>query len=367
MAMAAVAGIYLVVDFFERIDNFLEAGLTAGRTLVYLFYKIPFIIAQIAPLCLLIAVITVFGLMRRNNELTALKSGGVGLAVLVRPMIFLGLAASGVLFLFSETAVPLTADNANRIWYREVKKRSAVVSQKQNIWLKDRRMMVHIRHYQRNTSAKPDTGLPSPVIFGVSLYYFDAEFHLARRLDAKRGDYLGPAGFDAGSGAEEAPGGRWRLTGLMEQFRRAEDSAYDIHFPEERIMDLPLSPESLADVVRESGEMGILALYRHIRRVEEEGYDAASCRVDLHAKIAFPFVCLLLAVTGLSIGADRRIRHGLPASVSLGIGVAFLYFIFHSFCLSLGYGGVLSPPVAAWTANFVFICLGALHLLYADI
>ena len=61
---------------------------------------------------------------------------------------------------------------------------------------------------------------------------------------------------------------------------------------------------------------------------------------------------------GLTNAAYLAGRHGVFALsvIAMGIGVAFLYWILNSFCLSLGYGGVLPPIVAAWVANCVFAC-----------
>ncbi|MCG2758135.1 MAG: LptF/LptG family permease, partial [Desulfobacteraceae bacterium] len=75
--LAVVISIYVAVDFFEKIDDVMEAGLPFSRLLVFLAFKIPFIIAQIIPVCILLSVIVVFGLMTKNNELIALKSSGV--------------------------------------------------------------------------------------------------------------------------------------------------------------------------------------------------------------------------------------------------------------------------------------------------
>jgi len=49
-------------------------------------------------------------------------------------------------------------------------------------------------------------------------------------------------------------------------------------------------------VAKKSEEMNFKELYAHIRRIESEGYDATAQRVDLYAKFAFPFVCLLLSI-----------------------------------------------------------------------
>ena len=126
-------------------------------------------------LLLILAVIIVFGLMNKNNELIALQSGGVSIYYLLRPVLSIGLILSIILFLLSELVVPITLSKANRIWTIEVKKKSAVISKGKNIWIKDNRAIYHIAYYNPANST----------ILGVSLNYFDDDFRLTRRVDAK--------------------------------------------------------------------------------------------------------------------------------------------------------------------------------------
>ena len=111
---------------------------------------------------------------------------------------------------------------------------------------------------------------------------------------------------------------------------------------------------------------GFRELLGYIRKVEAEGYAATAYRVDLWAKIAFPFICIILCLVGTGIAAKTALKDGMAVSIAYGIGIAFLYWIFYSFCLSLGYGGMLPPPVAAWSANLVFLCLGVFTLIQAE-
>ncbi len=342
IVLAAVVGIYAAVDFFERIDNFLEAGLPVGRTLVYLFYKIPFIITQIFPLSLLLSVLITFGIMSKNNEITALKSGGISIYALLKPVFFISACFTLFLFLFSEIIVPLSSEKANRIWLEEVKKRSAVISREKNVWLKDSQMITHIRYYNKREK----------IVHGITLFYFDKTFRLIRRVDARKGSY------DAQKG--------WTLFQFMEQILQPSGNEYDVHFYDKKKEEIPITPENLETVVKKSEEMNFTELYRYVKKVEAEGYDATVYRVDLQAKAAFPFVCLILGVVGLGLAGRGKIREGMAVSISYGLGIAFSYWIFYSFCVSLGYGGMLPPFAAAWTANLLFACFGVITLLNAE-
>jgi lipopolysaccharide export system permease protein len=119
--LVAVICIYLAVDFFEKIDDFMEAGLPFSRAATFFFYSTPFIVAQIMPVGLFLAILVVFGLMSKNNEIIVLKSSGISIYALLWPVLSLGLMFTILLFFLTEVIVPVSASKANEIWLREVR------------------------------------------------------------------------------------------------------------------------------------------------------------------------------------------------------------------------------------------------------
>ena len=109
--------------------------------------------------------------------------------------------------------------------------------------------------------------------------------------------------------------------------------------------------------------MGYWELKDFIQRIKENGYDTTPYLTDLHAKISFPFVVVVMTFLGipfaLRIGRSGNVAVGITASMAIG----FFYWLFFSFSISLGRGGVLPPFLAAWSANFIFGALGILVLL----
>jgi lipopolysaccharide export system permease protein len=122
-------------------------------------------------------------------------------------------------------------------------------------------------------------------------------------------------------------------------------------------------PEDIKRVVKKSEEMGFLELLAYIKNIENEGYDAYVYKVDLYAKLAFPFVSFIMCLVGAGIASRSKLKESLSVSIFYGICMAFFYWIFYSFCLSLGYGEMLPPFMAAWAANVVFFCLAILVFL----
>ncbi len=175
----AVIGIYLAVDFFERIDNFMQTDLPISKVIAYFFYKIPLMISQLLPVALLLGILVAFGLMSKNNELLAIKSSGIRMNYFIKPIIVIGLTTTLMMFIFSEIIVPICMSRANQIWMGKVKKRALVSIKKDNIWWHDKQFIGYINHYDA-TNQK---------IFGITLYYFNARFNLIKRIDAQTGKF----------------------------------------------------------------------------------------------------------------------------------------------------------------------------------
>ena len=336
--LVTVISIFVAVDFFEKIDDFIESGVPFLRVGLFFLLRIPFVLAQMFPLAIFLSALIALGLMNKRNELLALRSGGISMTFFLRSLLSLGFLFSLILFVISDILVPISFSKANQIYAREVKKEEALASREKNIWIKGNRSISHIKYYNPT----------SRTISGITLYYFDKEFSLIRQVDAASATFTD---------------GQWIFDNILEQTLSPQTGDYNIVFHEQRAETMEVTPEDFERVAKKSEEMNVLELWNYIDTVESEGYDATQYRVDLHAKIAFPFVCIILCLLALGVGVKQKFKDNLFIIIAMGVGVAFLYWALNSFCLSLGYGGVLPPIIAAWTTNIVFVAASVVTLL----
>jgi lipopolysaccharide export system permease protein len=341
IVLAVVLGLYVIVEFFNKADNFMEAGLPVSRLIRYLQLKLPLIIVQITPIGVLLAVLVALGLMNKNNEIIALKSGGGSVYFLLRAVLSIAVLLSIVLFFLSEIVVPITISKANRIWLAEVKNEPALLTRQKNIWIKQNRTIYFIKYFNPQNNS----------MSGVALNYFDDEFNLSKRVDASSALYKK---------------GKWTFYDIMQQELNAETRTYDMQYYPQRTVKIDIQPEDLKRVFKKSEEMNIAELFSYIREVESEGYNATAFKVDLHARFALPALTVIVCIIGIGIAVKRKGREGPSVSIALGALMAFLYWVLHSFCLSLGYGGLLPPFVAAWISNIIFSCYAVLNLINAE-
>jgi len=338
IVIIVVSVIYLSVDFFEKVDDFMEMHINVATMISYFCFKIPFIVVQIMPVAILIASLIVFGIMRKNNEVVAVKSSGIGTMTLMKPAAFCGICFCALLFLLSELIIPETMNRANFIWLQQVRNKTAAVKKQSDIWLKDNKTLLHIKHYNPGQQTAHD----------VTINYMNDNFMVIKRIDAQKCVYKDE---------------KWHLKNIMVTRFDDNGSLLDSRFPKNIKITLDVRPEDLGMAAKSTDEMGIAELYRDIKNIEAQGYNTTLFRVNFQARLAFPFVCLLMSIIGAGVGVSGRARGGITANVAYGVGASFAYWILHSFCLSLGYGGMLPPLLAAWAANIVFAFISFIILI----
>jgi lipopolysaccharide export system permease protein len=119
-----------------------------------------------------------------------------------------------------------------------------------------------------------------------------------------------------------------------------------------QVVDIPETPEDFKVVQKDVETMGYTELKRYIQKLQTEGYDATRYIVDLHGKIAFSLVSLILAVIGISFSLRSERSGGSQNRVIIG----FSYWLVFAFGMSLGRSGTLPPITAAWFGNIIFGC-----------
>jgi lipopolysaccharide export system permease protein len=123
LVLGSLVAVYLLIDFFERIDNFIEHGLSASLALKYFALKTPLIIEQLIPVCILLAGVLTLGLLNHSREMVALKAGGISTLRISRPLLAGAILVTLLAVGSSQWLLPPSLSATNRIWYEEVQKR----------------------------------------------------------------------------------------------------------------------------------------------------------------------------------------------------------------------------------------------------
>jgi lipopolysaccharide export system permease protein len=332
--------LFLIVHMLQRIDDFVEANIPKGVMLLYLAYKAPFVAVSMLPPAALISVIILLSSMQKRNEITALKASGLSVLTLCRTILAASLLTVAGVFVFSETVVPYTSSESNRIWNVDVEKRNPGLFYGQNeIWFRSKNAIYWIHQFdsKQKTMIHP------------TFYFLDDAFHLVMRIEARKGTWKeGSWLIEDGTVLESGKDGSFHV-------RRFD--TYDLALPE--------TPETFTKGTRDPEEMSYWQLKRYAAMVGREGYNNTRYLVDMHIKVAFPFITMVLLMIGMPLTLNLK-RGGTPLAVSVGMAVSFLYLFTMGISRSLGLSGVLSPLLSAWLANLVFSLVGVYLMIQLE-
>jgi len=321
--------LFLIIDFSEKIRMFLSNHATFGQMGSYFLFMIPMIISQILPAAILLASLVTCGYLSRHSEITAMKANGISLYRIALPILTIAALSSLLIFFLSEWVTPHTNDRAKNIRLIEVQKKPSMGSFKQDqIWYRGEKGIYNFRLFDARTGA----------LQGITIHYLDPQMNLIMRLDAERGEWTE---------------GRWLFHNLL--ITHFDSGAFPVLSRVKRlVVDLPEKPSDFQLIQKDVETMGYSELKRYIRKLQSEGYDATRYAVDLHGKIAFPLVSILLAVIGIAFSLRSERSGGIAQGISAGLIIGFSYWLVYAFGMSLGRSGALPPFIAAWFANMLF-------------
>ena len=339
LSLLIFALVFYMVDFLEKIDNFLEAGVGLSRVFYYFALLAPAVVFYLAPVAVLVGTLISLGLLARHSEIVAMKAGGISMFRLAAPLLLTSALTGMVMFILADRVIPITSAAVNHIWNVEVEGQGRVKPYiRRNVWIRNYKNVFHFRKYNQKEGT----------LQGISAYYFSDTFRLVRRVEAASARWADDHWvFGDGLVKTFGPGGNITV-------RRFE----------QEVFPLPALEKDFGREEKSAEELSTSELRDWIHRMDAEGYDPLRYMVDLHMRYSFPFICLIMTAIGLPIALWKEKGGGIALGIGVGIGISFIYLVFLGLSRSLGYSGLLPPPVAAWLPNVIFSLLGMYLFTY---
>ena len=182
---------------------------------------------------------------------------------------------------------------------------------------------------------------------GITLFEFDDDFKLRRRIDAKRALWKG---------------GAWHFYDVTIRDFGERGDIQTTQF-EETVIPIPETPEVFKRERRDTEEMSYYDLRRYIRRIKRGGYNTTRYIVDLYAKLSFPLSCAIMVLIGIPFSTKTARGGEIALSIVVSIIIGFLYWIIFNLSLSLGHSGLLPPQLAAFAPHALFGLAGIYALI----
>ena len=328
---SAFVAIYLLVDFFEKIDNFLGHEKSITTIVQFFVLSIPFIIDMLGPVLILLAGVITLGILSHNNELTAMMAGGIHLRSIVSP-ILIGSVIFTMLFLaMAQWILPRTIATTNTIWYEGVKGMVPLGIHRNG------------RYYYKGKEGFFSFARPYPekdLFLDFSYSSWSPDHKLETLVSAKKAEWT------------ESDG--WQLTRGQIQ-RNINPDAYRTTLFQKQAFAFPERPEFFFVPKYQAAELSLTELFQEMHNKNTD-HETAVARTNFYGRISYTLLGIPLLFLGLPmlLLSYRKWGKDLSIAVPVSCGMAFVAWGLWGALQSLATAGYLSPVIAAMLIHILF-------------
>jgi lipopolysaccharide export system permease protein len=337
--------IFLMAELIQITNWIVNYNINLSTILLMIFYQTPYFLIFVIPLSIMITVLLTFLKLSSENEILAIKSGGISIYALLVPVGALCLIG----FVFT-SFMTLYGQAWGRSALRELT--IQVVSESIDIGLKERTF--------------------DDSFNGVTLYVNEIDLRNKSLIDVfiednrqpdKVNTVIAPRGIIFND-PDNATAHLRLFNGSIHQTNLNKKSAHAIHFDTYEIsLDTRRSAARKKAKPKRPKEMGINELRRFVRDADRKDERYYSLLLELHRRFSIPFGCFALGLIAVPLGVQSR-----SAKRSFGLVLGLLCFLFYYLLMSVAkvYGetGAYPPQIGMWLPNVIIGGLGTYFLIH---
>lgn len=328
-----ILSIAVVFDINEKIDKFISSGVTL-KEIIFDYYVnfVPFYANLFSPLFIFLAVIFFTSKMANNSEIIAILSNGISFKRLLKPYMISAAIIAVVTFVLGSFIIPPA--NETRINF-------------ENTYIDPRQKKIGDRDIQFRV------GEGTIVYFGS----FDLESNTGYNFSIDKFDSL-------------------RLVSRLTANSIVYDSAFNWTINNYQIRDfdglkenvtnggsidtiIQIVPNDFVIAKTDQQMMTTPQLSRYIKSQKQRGMgNIQAFQIEYHSRFASIFSAFILTLIGASISA-KKVKGGMGLNLGIGLALSMAYILFMTISSSFSIKGNMSPFVAAWIPNIVFMGIAA--------
>jgi lipopolysaccharide export system permease protein len=392
----------LILDFlYKNLEVLIGKGVPIMVSVELLLLSMGWMIVMAIPMAVLIATLISFMRMSSDNEVVAMKTGGMSLFAIARPVLIAGVVLSFIMIPVHNFVVPETNHMLANLLVSIHRKKPA-------LQLRDGVFMNDIKGYsilvnkskgreiEGVTISKLEEGRPAQTIRAdrgeiffsddentLVMKLYDGEIHDVDEKDPKRylrlsftehTMYIPEAGTQLIRLEREHRGEREmsitdlraemaRVEGKMEsEAKKADKIVKDSSEELEAFYLSRTAEDASAERAATRAATSIISstedkLSSIRRQIESHRRRLRSLSVEVHKKVALSFACLVFVFIGIPIGVRAR-----EASAGAGMMISILFFAVYYAFLKVGENladrGLMPPVLSMWAANMVLGAVG---------
>jgi len=324
LILAVITG---VIDYSEKVDDFVKHKAPGLEILIYYKNFIPYMVAFLFPLFIFIAAIFFTSKLAYKSEIIAILASGVSYPRFLRPYFIGGTLLCGISLIANHWIVP--AANKQRLAFEDMYVHEAKFSSDRNVHLRlSPEFYIYLQSYDYTTN----TG-----------YRFTSERIMGTELKEKV--MADRVSFDSSKQ-------QWTLYNVI--IRSNEGLKEGLKFLPVTTRKYGFTPKDLTNDNDVMTAMTTPYLNKVIAREKLRGRENLNqYYVEKHRRTAQPFAGIILTIIGATI-ASKKVRGGSGLHLALGIMISATYIMAIQFTSTFSTKAGMNPLLAVWIPNIIF-------------
>ncbi|MCQ2788856.1 MAG: LptF/LptG family permease, partial [bacterium] len=338
-----IMGVLIFTSIIFASDTFITLikqislyGIPFKIALMIIILNLPSVFVMTIPMGVLLATVMTLNRLSLNSEITVMRSCGIGLDRIAKPIFIFAIIMSIASFLINETVVPVVTKQSKDLAIWSLGKKN-IPDGKENFVFKDMGENGILRRLFYVGKCKGKT-LHDITVLDLSK---DGTIQVLQAQDGA----TSPAGWEFNRGA---------IYTLTSDKQILNTTLFETSLAQ---FGMDLSKELNANTTK---ELNFPKLLKYIvNNPDKIGTQMNFYIISLHDKLALPLTTIALVLVGLPLAiTPPRVRYNRGFLFS--ILIIFAYYLIRALSISVGEGGGIPPNLAAWIPNIVLTLFGVI-------
>lgn len=338
-SLVALCTIFLIVNLLDNLDEFLDQKASILVISEYYASAFPEIIKMLMPVAILISTLFTVGKFSSQNEITAMKSGGMSLYKIMYPLaIFCMLLSFGQLY-FNGWIVPKvnTRKIQMEVQYLEKDKKDGPLY---NLYLRDnpkRNLVMGFFDADEQFGTK----------ISIDEFSSDTCPRIIKKYEAERIQW-------------DPAAKSWRLLNCV--IRKFDSVKSTTEFHDIYNIKLTLKQNQMKYLQKLPDQMNFDEFKSYINVMKQGGKDVRKLLIEYYGDYALPFANFIIILFAVPFASIKK-RGGIAMQIAAAMVITFTYLVFIKVGQTIGFSMNLEPIISAWMANIIFFIAG-LFVIY---
>lgn len=327
---------WLVWDLFDTLHDFVQDKASVGLVLEFYLAQFPRVAQTVLPFGFVIATLAVLGTLSHYREIIAMEAAGVSLMGVCWPFLVISVLLSFFLLYLNMELTPQAELHREQI-LQQVKGGTSKTLHFEGVAYKG--PATNTIWYIQKIDAEKGT------IEKAEILFLDSSGKEKELMIVEKGLY---------------ENGYWQFSNLhkIEYAKAQEEGFKPLAIESYDAVDLSDTPRQIIAALRPPDQLTMSELSFFLDHADNIAPTrVAPYSTELHYRMAYPFVCVVLCFFGLALGITPE-RKNAATSVFNCVFVLFALMVWLNLSVALGAGSHLSPFIAAWSGIGVFGVIG---------